>query len=155
MRAEADVGRLEAETVGDFGGGRRGAAALRQARQGEIGGQRLAAPMARDADDVADLFLQDHAQILRREQLRRAQMREQRRRADRRMAGEGQLARRGEDAQRRGVDGSRGARTNTVSARLNSRAIFCMRASSSPSASSTTASGLPASGASVKTSSVW
>ena len=37
--------------------------------------------------------------------------------------------------------------TNTVSDRLNSRAIVCMAASSSPSASSTTASGLPANGA--------
>jgi hypothetical protein len=46
-----------------------------------------------------------------------------------------------------------GLSTNTVSDRLNSRAIFCMRAPSSPSASSTTASGLPPKRSSVKTSS--
>src|SRR5579883_159676 len=53
------------------------------------------------------------------------------------------------------LTGSRGAKTKTVSERLNSRAIACMRLSSSPSQSSTTASGLPASAASAKTSSVW
>src|SRR5260370_22355251 len=51
--------------------------------------------------------------------------------------------------------GSRGGMTKTVSDRLNSRAIACMRASSSPVESSTTASGLPASATSVNTSSVW
>ena len=50
--------------------------------------------------------------------------------------------------------GFRGSNTNTVSERLNSAAIACMWASSSPSLSSTTASGLPASPVSVKTSSV-
>ena len=49
--------------------------------------------------------------------------------------------------------GSRGGSTKTVSERLNSRAIACIRSSSSPSQSRTTASGLPASGSSVKTSS--
>ena len=49
---------------------------------------------------------------------------------------------------------SRGGSTNTVSDRLNSRAIACMASSASPSASSTTASGLPANGRSVKTSRV-
>src|SRR5579863_511034 len=48
-----------------------------------------------------------------------------------------------------------GSNTNTVSDRLNSAAIACMRASSSPCASKTTASGLPASGVSVNTSRVW
>jgi hypothetical protein len=42
-----------------------------------------------------------------------------------------------------------GSKTNTVSDKLNSAAIACMRASSSPEASSTTASGLPASAVSV------
>jgi transcription antitermination factor NusA-like protein len=50
--------------------------------------------------------------------------------------------------------GFRGSKTNTVSERLNSAAIACMRASSSPTESSTTASGLPASGVSVNTSTV-
>ena len=76
-----------------------------QAGQGEIGGERPAATMAGDADDLADPLLQHQAQILRGEHLRRAQMGEQRRRADRRVAGERQFARRGEYAQRGGVDG--------------------------------------------------
>jgi len=45
-----------------------------------------------------------------------------------------------------------GFSTNTVSERLNSRAIVCMRRASSPSASSTTASGLPPKRLSVNTS---
>src|SRR5262245_24498667 len=49
---------------------------------------------------------------------------------------------------------SAGGSTNTVSERLNSRAIACMAALSSPSGSSTTASGLPAKRRSVNTSSV-
>ncbi len=61
--------------------------------------------MARDADDVADLLLENDAQVLRREQLRRAQMREQRRRADGRMAGERQFAGGRENPQRRRIDG--------------------------------------------------
>src|SRR5215467_5635724 len=47
-----------------------------------------------------------------------------------------------------------GLSTNTVSGWPNSRAIDCMVSVSSPSASSTTASGLPAKRFSVKTSSV-
>ena len=105
MGAETDVGRREAETRGDLFGRRRRAALLRQAGQGEGRRQRLAAAMAGDADDVADLLFQHQAQILRGEHLRRAQMGDERRRADRRMAGERQFAPRGEDAQRRGVDG--------------------------------------------------
>ncbi len=50
--------------------------------------------------------------------------------------------------------GSSGANTNTVSGWLNSRAIACIAAASSPSGSSTTASGLPAKRRSVNTSSV-
>src|SRR5213078_3099962 len=49
---------------------------------------------------------------------------------------------------------SAGGNTNTVSERLNSRAIACIAAVSSPSGSSTTASGLPAKRFSVNTSSV-
>ena len=49
---------------------------------------------------------------------------------------------------------SAGGNTNTVSDRLNSRAIFCIAGVSSPSGSSTTASGLPARRLSVNTSSV-
>ena len=105
MRAEADIGGLEAETFREFRVGRRRSGRLRQARQVKIGRQRLASAMPRDAHDVADLFFQDQAQVLRRQQLRRAQMREQRRRADRGMPGEGQFAARGEDAQRRRIHG--------------------------------------------------
>jgi len=47
-----------------------------------------------------------------------------------------------------------GSKTNTVSDRLNSPAIACIRGSESPSASSTTASGFPASAVSLNTSSV-
>jgi len=50
--------------------------------------------------------------------------------------------------------GLSGANTNTVSGWLNSRAIACIAAVSSPSVSSTTASELPAKRRSVKTSSV-
>ena len=53
------------------------------------------------------------------------------------------------------LTGSRGAEQKTVSDKLNSRAIFCIAASSRPSESSTTASGLPASLVSVKTSRMW
>jgi len=49
---------------------------------------------------------------------------------------------------------SSGGSTNTVSDRLNSPAIACIAAVSSPSASSTTASGLPASARVVNTSRV-
>src|ERR1043165_9526009 len=51
-------------------------------------------------------------------------------------------------------DLSAGGHTNTVSDRLNSRAIACIAAVSRPSGSSTTARGLPARGLSVKTSRV-
>jgi len=47
-----------------------------------------------------------------------------------------------------------GSNTNTVSDRLNSRAIACMRRSSRPPQSRTTASGFPASAVSANTSSV-
>ena len=50
--------------------------------------------------------------------------------------------------------GSFGDDTNTVSGWLNSRAIACIETVSSPTASSTTARGLPAKGRSVNTSSV-
>jgi hypothetical protein len=50
--------------------------------------------------------------------------------------------------------GTLGLATKTVSDRLNSRAIACIAAVSSPSESSTTASGLPAFRFVVKTSSV-
>ena len=48
-----------------------------------------------------------------------------------------------------------GGNRNTVSDRLNSRAIFCMRPSSNPRASGKTASWLPASLVWVKTSRRW
>ena len=83
------------------------------------------------------------------------EMRQQHRGADRGMAGERQFPRRREDAQRaRAAWRSLGGNTNTVSGRLNSRAIVCMAAVSSPSASSTTASGLPAKRCAVNTSRV-
>ncbi len=50
--------------------------------------------------------------------------------------------------------GSCGGITKIVSDRLNSRAMVCICAGVSAPASSTTASGLPAKGVSVKTSSV-
>jgi len=51
--------------------------------------------------------------------------------------------------------GSCGLRMNAVSDRLNSRAIACSASVGRSSASSTTASGLPAYGVSVKTSTTW
>ena len=111
--------------------------------------------MARDADDIADFLLEDEAQVLARQQFGRAQMGEQDR-AFRPSDGRRTAIRApGVKMRRRAVlTGLRGSMTKTVSARLNSRAIACMRAGSSPSLSSTTASGLPASAVSVKTSSV-
>ena len=50
--------------------------------------------------------------------------------------------------------GVAGRTRNVVSDRLNSRAIARIRASLSPSASGTTASGLPVSGSSAKTSTI-
>src|SRR5271166_2996763 len=52
------------------------------------------------------------------------------------------------------LTGFLGSNANTVSDRFNSRAIACIRRSSRPSLSRTTASGLPASAVSAKTSSV-
>ena len=94
----------EAEVGGERLVGRRFAARLGKARQGEIGGHRLALAMARDADDIADLLLDDDAQILARQQFGRAQMGEQNRRSDRRMSGERQFPRRRENPQPRRID---------------------------------------------------
>jgi len=55
---------------------------------------------------------------------------------------------------RRVARGSRGLTMNTVSDRLNSRAIFCMKSVGSSGTSVNTASGLPPNRWSVKTSSV-
>ena len=105
MGAKADVFWREAETLGDFFDWRRRLADPWQARQSEIGGERLAAPMARDADDLANPLFDHQTQILRGEHLGRAQMGEQGGCADGRMASEGQFARRREYSQRRGVHG--------------------------------------------------
>ena len=73
--------------------------------------------------------------------------------AERRMAGERQLALGREDAHPVVGLGDRSARSrNVVSLRFVQRANACMRAASSASAPWTTASGLPSSGVSVKTS---
>jgi hypothetical protein len=64
-------------------------------------------------------------------------------RAERRVAGEGQLAARGEDPQPVVGRGRGGGRTNVVSERFVHRAMRCMSASSRSSASRITATGLP------------
>ena len=104
MGAEADVVGLQPEGGGDLRGIGEGARQrLRQA--GKVEGRResLARAPTRDADDVADLFLQNDPQILRREQRGRPQLGEQAGGPDRRVAGEGEFAPRREDAQPRCV----------------------------------------------------
>ncbi len=77
---------------------------LRQLRQLEIGGERLALPMTRDADDVSDLLLQNDAQVLRGEEVAGAALGEQGGGSHGRMAGERQFALRRENPDPRGVD---------------------------------------------------
>ncbi len=130
----------------------RGLPLLRQARQGE---GRLPRSLTGDGDragHAADRLLQH--QDVGAAPLGLVAQRQQNGGADGGVPGEGQFAAGREDAQRRAVPVSAGGCTNTVSDRLNSRAIACIAAVSSPSASSTTARGLPAWGVAVKTSSV-
>ncbi len=75
---EADVAFREAEPLGDLGvGWRRLVKPLRQARKGEVRGQRLADAAPDEADDVADLFLEHDAQILRGDDVGRADIADQ------------------------------------------------------------------------------
>ena len=147
MPAEADVRFVEADPFGNCGvGRRRRGEPLRQARQREIDGERTGGAMAHEADDVADLLLQHDSQVLGGEKVRARG----RGRSGRPVPMVGWPA---NGNSRPGVKirilaewaGFLGSNTNTVSDRLNSRAILCMRAPSRPSQSSTTASGLPAS----------
>ena len=116
---------LRPSAAASFAGIANRADPLRQLRNGEAGAAAIAARLRPAQAHRPDL--------LRQHDLARAgaavEMGQQHRRPDRRMAGERQFARRREDAQRApGASDRPAGSTNTVSGRLNSRAIACMAA---------------------------
>ena len=116
----------------------------------ELGTAAVTGGCTRPAPHGADAFLQHHVGLGGRA----VEMTQQDCRADGRMTGERQLATGSEDPERGAMRRIGRRKTNTVSDRLNSRAMLPIVATSSPSDASTTASGLPVNRVLVKTSSV-